>query len=89
MGGLSMSVLVSTSCAAALDQFQLVAGTEVHSDHQQLRPFCSFSGCFAPVHAQEEQIRSAAHRVLPVALLLLEQYYNITLMLQKQLQPSD
>jgi hypothetical protein len=74
MGGSSMSALVSTSCAAALDQFQLVAGTEVYSDLQHLRPFCSFFCCFAPVHAQEAQIRSTAHRVLAAALLLLEQF---------------
>jgi hypothetical protein len=50
--------------------------------------FCSgsFLGCFAPVHAQEAQIRSTAHRVLPAALLLLEQFYNIILMLQKEIE---
>jgi hypothetical protein len=31
------------------------------------------------------KIRSAAHRVLAAALLLLEQYHNIILMLQKEL----
>ncbi len=30
MGVLSMSALVSISCAAVLDRFQLIAGTEVH-----------------------------------------------------------
>jgi hypothetical protein len=64
-----------------LDRFPLVAGTEVHSDSQQLKQFCSFLGLFAPVHAQEAQIRSTAHMVLPAALLLLEQNYNIFLML--------
>jgi hypothetical protein len=46
---------------------------------------------FAPVHAQEAQIRSTAHRVpvLPAALLLLDQYHNIILMLQKEWRPSD
>jgi hypothetical protein len=39
--------------------------------------------------AQDVQIRSSAHRVLPAVLLLLEQYHNIILMLQKQLIPSD
>jgi hypothetical protein len=39
---------------------------------------------FAPVHEQDKQIRRAANRVLPVALLPLEQYHNIILMLQKQ-----
>jgi hypothetical protein len=43
MGGSSMSALVSTiSCAAALDRFPLVAGTEVHRDRHQLGPFRSF-----------------------------------------------
>jgi hypothetical protein len=41
-------------------------------DSQQLGPFCSFLGLFALVHAQNVQIRSAAQRMLPVALLLLE-----------------
>jgi hypothetical protein len=58
MGGSSKSVLLSISCAAALDQFPLVAGTQVHSDCYQLMPFCSFLGLFAPVHAQDVQIRS-------------------------------
>jgi hypothetical protein len=65
-----MSALVSTSCAAALDLFPSVAGTEVHCDHHQLRQFCSFLGLFAPVHAQDAQIRSTAHMVLPAELLL-------------------
>jgi hypothetical protein len=79
-----MSALVSISCAAALDQFSLVAGTDVHCDSQQLKQVCSFLGLFATVHAQDVQNRSTAHRELPVALLLLEQYYNIILMLQKE-----
>ncbi len=81
--------VVSTSCATILEQFPVVARTQVHCDHQQLRLFCSFLGLFAPVHAQDAQIRSTAHRVLPTKLLLLEQYHNIILMLQKQLLPSD
>jgi hypothetical protein len=44
-----MSALVSISCAAVLDQFPFVAGTEV----QQLKPLCSFLDLFAPVHAQD------------------------------------
>ncbi len=83
MGVLPMSALVSTSCAAALDWFPLVAGTEVHSDQELLKQFCSFLGLFAPVHAQDAQIRSTAHRVLVAVLLLLEQYHNIILMVQK------
>ena len=83
MGGSSMSAPVSTSCAAALDRFPLVAGTEVYLDHHQLLQFCSFLGLFAPVHAQDAQIRSTAHMVFPAELLLLQQYYNIILMLQK------
>jgi hypothetical protein len=71
MGGSSMFALVSTSCAAALDQFPLVAGTQVHRDHHQLMQFCSFLGLFAPVHAQDAQIRITAHMVLPAELLLL------------------
>jgi hypothetical protein len=35
-------------------------------------------GPFAPVHAQDAQIRSAAHRMLAAALLLLEKYHSIT-----------
>jgi hypothetical protein len=46
MGGSSVSALVSTSCAEALDRFPLVAGTEVHRDHQMLGPLCSFLGLF-------------------------------------------
>jgi hypothetical protein len=46
-------------------------------------------GLFAPICAQDEQIRSAAHKVLPAALILLEQYHDIILMLQKQLWPSN
>ena len=76
MVGLSMLAPVSTSCAAALDQFPLVAGIESHRDRHQLVPFGSFLGLFAPVHEQDAQIRSTAHRVLPAALLLLEQFYN-------------
>jgi hypothetical protein len=86
MGGSSTSALVSTFCAAPLDRFQMVAGVEVHRDHHQQICFvtvANFLGIFAPVHAQEAQIRSSAHRVLPAALLLLEQYHNIILMLQK------
>jgi hypothetical protein len=89
MGVSLISALMSISCAAALDQFPLVVGTEVHGDSQQLKLFCSFFCLFAPVHAQDAQIRSTAHRVLPAAILLLEQYHNIILMLQKELQPSD
>jgi hypothetical protein len=64
------------SCAAAPDRFPLVAGTKVHRDRLQTGPFCYFLGLFAPIHAQEAQIRSTAHRELPAALLLLEQYHN-------------
>ena len=80
MGVSPMSALVSISCATVLDQFSLVVCTEVHRDHQIKKQFCSFLGLFAPVHAQDVQIRSAAHRVLLAAPLLLEQYH----MLQKQ-----
>jgi hypothetical protein len=80
-----MSALVSTSYAAVLDRFPKNVGTEVHCDCQLLKLFCLFLGLFAPVHAQDVQIRSTAHRVLSAALLLLEQYYNIILMLQKEM----
>jgi hypothetical protein len=40
--------------------------------HHWYMPFCSFFGLFAPVHAQDAQIRSTAHMVLPVELLFLE-----------------
>jgi hypothetical protein len=46
----------STSRAAVLDRFPLVARTQVHRDSQQLRQFCSFLGLLAPVHAQDAQI---------------------------------
>jgi hypothetical protein len=89
MGGSSISALVSISCAAAPDRFPLVAGTEVHRDRLQICSFCYFLGLFAPVHAQKAQIRSTAHRELPAALLLLEQYHNrdirvIHMLLQKE-----
>jgi hypothetical protein len=92
-----MSALVSTCCAAVLDQFLLVtllvAGTEVHCDQHKFEPLCSFLGLFAPVHAQDAQMKSTAHmvlffRLLPAEHLLLEQYY-IILMLQKDLLPPD
>jgi hypothetical protein len=70
MGASPMYALVSISCAAALDQFPLAAGKEVHCDQQHLEQFRSFLGLFAPVHAQDAQIRCAAHRVLAAALLL-------------------
>jgi hypothetical protein len=77
MGVSPISALVSLSCATTMDP--MVVCTWVHSDSQQLKPFCSFLGLFA----QDVQIRSSAHRVLPAALILLE------LMLQKELLPSD
>jgi hypothetical protein len=69
-----MSALVFISYNAALDRFPLVASTQVHRDHSLLMPFCSLFGLFAPVHAQDAQIRSTAHMVLPAELssLLLE-----------------
>jgi hypothetical protein len=67
-----MSALVPTYCTAALDLFPSVASMESHRDHHQLTTFCSFFGLFAPVHAQDAQIRSTAHMVLPADLLLLE-----------------
>jgi hypothetical protein len=70
----------STSCAAVLDWFPLVAQTLWLSTGSLL---CSFLGLFSPVHAQDVQIRSSAHRVLPTTLLLLEQYHNIILMLHR------
>ena len=72
------------AASAALDRFPLVAGTKVHRDHHQLGLLCSFLGLFAPVHAQDAQIRSAAHSVLAAALLVLKRYQNIILMLQKE-----
>jgi hypothetical protein len=66
-----------------LDSFP-VARSEENSDCQHLSLFCSFLGLFAPVHAQDVQIRSTAHRVLPVAFLLLEQYHSIIPVLRKQ-----
>jgi hypothetical protein len=67
-----------------LDLFPVVARSEEHSDCQHLSLFCSFLGLFAPVHAQDVQIRSTAHRVLPVAFLLLEQYHSIIPVLRKK-----
>jgi hypothetical protein len=67
----------------------VVARNGEYRDCHQLGLFCSFLGLFAPIHAQDSQIRSAAHRVLPAALLLLEQYHNIILMLQKEFLPAD
>jgi hypothetical protein len=54
------------------------------SDSQLLKLFCSFLGLFAPVHAQDVQIRSTAHRVLPAAPLFLKQYHNIRFSQQKR-----
>jgi hypothetical protein len=85
MGVSPIPALVSISHAAVLDRFPVVVSTQVHSNCQQARQFCSFLGLFAPVYAQDAQIRRAAHRVLPAALLLLlEQYHEIIFMLQKQ-----
>ena len=72
MGCSSMPALVSTSCAAVLDQFPLVAGKESHRDPHQLMQFCSLLGFFAPVQGQDAQIRSTAHMVLTADFLLLE-----------------
>jgi hypothetical protein len=74
---------------APLDWFPVVAHTEEHSDSQQfsrsLSLFCSFSGLFLfmPKMCKSEMqlTRWPGLRVLPVALLLLEQYHNIILML--------
>jgi hypothetical protein len=77
----SVSALVSACCAAALDRFPLVAGMKSHS---MIKSIMIFLGLFAPVHAQDVQIRSTAHMVLPADFLLLEQSYNIILMLQKE-----
>ena len=60
-------VSISESCAAALDWLLIFP-----RDSHQLKQFCSFLGLFAPVHAQDVQIRSTAHMVLPAELLLLE-----------------
>jgi hypothetical protein len=54
-----------------------------------VRPVLPFFTPFAPIHAQDAQIRSAAHRVLAAALLLLEQFHNIILMLQKNSNPQN
>jgi hypothetical protein len=62
-----------------LDQFPVVIHIGDHSDSQQLGLFCSFLSLFAPLHAQDEQIRSTGQRWLPLALLLLEKYHNIIL----------
>jgi hypothetical protein len=51
-----MSALMSTSCAAALDRFPLVAEGEVHGDHHQLMPFCSFLGL---LHLFRDKIRKS------------------------------
>jgi hypothetical protein len=68
MGVSSMLARVSMSSAAGLIPIGCVyLGTL----------FCSFLGLFAPVHAQDVQIRSTAQRVFPAALL--EQYHNIIL----------
>jgi hypothetical protein len=89
MGVAPISALVSISCAASLDRFPLVARIWIHRESHQSKPFCSFLGLVAPVHAQDVQIRRAAHRVLSEELLLLEQYQIIILMLKKPLRPSD
>jgi hypothetical protein len=92
MGVSPMSALVSISCAAlsSAGRFRLVVCAEIHRGRQQVRPFCSCLGLFAPVHAQDVQIRSAAHRMLSPALLFLEQYHNnIILMLQVRVGPYD
>jgi hypothetical protein len=82
MGISPMPARVYTSCASVLDRLPVVVHKEVHCDHNILD---SFAHLFAPVHAQDAQIRRAAHRVLPAALLLLKQYHNmIILMLQKE-----
>jgi hypothetical protein len=60
-----------------------------------MRNWSSWQGCgpllglFEPVHAQDAQIRGSAHSVLAAALLLLEQYHNIILILQKESRSSD
>ena len=73
MGVSPISALVSLSCATTMDP--MVVCTWVHSDSQQLMPVCSCLGLFA----QDVQIRSSAHRVLPAEQL----------MLKKELLPSD
>jgi hypothetical protein len=75
---MSRFALVSISCAAALHRFPLVAGTDIHRDRQLISPFCSFLGLFAPVHAQDEQIRGTAQRVLAAALLQLQHHPHAT-----------
>jgi hypothetical protein len=75
-----------------LDQLMIPSGCSCMYtgtlDCQLLRLFCSLLGLFEPVHAQDVQIRSTAQRVLPAALLLLEKYHNIILMLQKNSDPQ-
>jgi hypothetical protein len=65
-----MPALVSISSADMLDWFPVVACTDLHSsgNSQQLGLFCSFLGLISPVHAQDEHIRSKAHKVTECSL---------------------
>ncbi len=70
MGVSPMSGLVSTSCAAALDRFPLVTGTQVHCDQQSMQ-FCSLLGLFAPVSKRSSQ----GARCSTFTLETVPQYY--------------
>jgi hypothetical protein len=50
---------------------------EEHRDRQRLSLSCSVLLLSAMVNAKDAQFRSAAHRVLSEAPLLLEQYHKI------------
>jgi hypothetical protein len=75
-----MRALVSTSCAAVLDRFQLVASTWVHSDRQNLvcfaAPFKAILHLF--MHKLCKSEAQLTGPVLPATLLLLEQYQCTT-----------
>jgi hypothetical protein len=83
-----------SSMLAMLDclEFPVVVGTDEHSGHQRtmtmVKAVLLLLSLFEMFHAKDVQIRSAAHRALPAALLLLEQYSNIILMLLARTWPK-
>ena len=74
-----MSALVSISCAAVLDQFPLVEGTEVHSDRQVKAILLLFTSFKAFLHLFMHKMRKSE-----VQLTGCWHHDNIILMLQKE-----
>jgi hypothetical protein len=78
-----MPALVSTSCAAVLDRFPLVASTWVHSDRQNLvcfaAPFKATGILHLFMHKLCKSEAQLTGPVLPATLLLLEQYQCTTI----------